>query len=270
MSKETDSFKDLLLKFGLEQIETDIFEYLLVKGSSSVSNLSKGLAIPRTSIYRAIEHLSVTQLVREIITSKGKAYEAGSIKELELILAQREEELKDLKASIRELTAISKKIQTPSIAQTKVVSYKGIEGLKQITWNSTKAVKELRIMELSTMSAFLDYGFSERARTEFLLNKVHVKEITNLTELPKFTDIKQFVSECWECRNVPKEMFEIKFEILIYNDVYVMYSYLENDIVGVEIYNEKLAEMQKEIFDFIWSHGNIMKKLDENGACKLL
>ncbi len=63
MSKETDSFKDLLLKFGLEQIETDIFEYLLVKGSSSVSNLSKGLAIPRTSIYRAIEHLSVTQLV---------------------------------------------------------------------------------------------------------------------------------------------------------------------------------------------------------------
>lgn len=269
MPKQTDSIESILLKFGLEDSEAKIFQFLLKTGPCSISKISNELKIPRTSVYRAIEKLQVTLLVKEVISSNGKLYEAGDTKELDLIIKQREEELINLKSSLKDLSSISKKLQTPDIAKTKVLSYKGIEGLKQITWNSTKASKEVRIMELSTMSAFLDYGFSERARTEFLLNKVYVKELTNLEQLGDYTEITQFVTDYWECRNIPKDLFEIKFEILIYNNVYVMYSYQENDIVGVEIYNQKLADMQKEIFDYLWLNGNTMLKIDNHGASKM-
>jgi len=269
VSKDADKIRGVLNRFGLEENECNIFTFLLLNGQSTISTISKNLNIPRPTVYRITEKLLLTQLIKEVLTPNGKTLEAGSIKELELILNQRKEELISLEKGFKDFEKIVHQIQIPEIAQTKVVSYKGIEGLKQITWNSTKAKDQLRIMELSTMSAFLDRGFSERARTEFLLNKIFVKEITNLNKLGDYTDIQQFVTDYWECRNIQKSLFEIKFEILIYNNVYTMYNYQGLEIVGVEIYNEKLAEMQKQIFDSFWEQGRRMKKIDSHGSAEI-
>lgn len=270
MSTGTDSLQELLSPFGLEPEEIAIYEYLLRNQASSAFKISQALGLPRTTVYRLIDRLILTQLVKELITPHGKAFEAGDVRELKIILQQREEELKNLKDSFKQLDKFTKNLSIPDIAKTKILSYKGIDGLKQITWNSKNAKDELRIIEQSTMSQFLDYGFSERARTEFLLNKVHTKEISNLKEIPAWTDIKQFVTDYWDCRYVDKKIFEVKFEILIYNDVYAMYNYENDDIVGVEIYNKQLAGMQKQLFDFLWNNSKPMKKLNENGACAVL
>lgn len=269
MSKDADRISEILKFFGLEENESKVFTFLLLNGQSSISSISKNLNIPRPTVYRITEKLILTQLVKEVLTPNNRLLEAGSIKELELILSQRKEELKTLEQKMQEFEKIVHEIQIPEIAKTKVISYKGLEGLKQITWNSTKAQGELRIMELSTMSAFLDRGFSERARAEFVLNKVSVKEITNLKKFGGYTDIQQFVTEFWECRNIPKSVFEIKFEILIYNNIYTMYNYQGSEIVGVEIYNQKLADMQKEIFDYFWTQGKKMNKLDVHGSAEI-
>jgi sugar-specific transcriptional regulator TrmB len=268
-STETDRLHTILFNFGLEEEEVKIFEFLLQNGPSTASQISKGTSIPRTTVYRLIEKLVLTQLVKELVTSQGKAFEAGNVQELKIILQQREDELSNLKNSFKELEKITRTMATPEIAKTKILSYKGLDGLKQMTWNSKNAKNELRIIEKSTMSQFLDYGFSERARTEFLLNKIQVKEITNEKEIPAWTEIKQFVTDYWKCKYIPSSLFEVKFEILIYNDVYAMYNYENNDIVGVEIYNKQLADMQRQLFDFLWSNGQELKKLNDNGKSSL-
>lgn len=59
-------------------------------------------------------------------------------------------------------------------------------------------------------------------------------------------------------------------ELMIYNNVYCLYGLNGQNIWGVEIYNEKLAEMQKKVFDFMWSKGLKMKVLDKKGTCKVI
>jgi sugar-specific transcriptional regulator TrmB len=269
VSTESDRLITLLSTFGLEDEEAKIYEFLLRNGQSSASDISHALSIPRTTIYRLVEKLVLTQIAKEVITPKGRAFEAGSIEDLSVIVKQRESELDNLKDSFKEIKKSVSNISIPDFAKTKILSYKGIEGLKQITWNSKNAKGELRIIEKSTMDQFLDYGFSERTRTEFLLNKVHVKEITNATQLNGWTDIKQFVTDFWECKYIPASLFEIRFEILIYNDVYAMYNYENNDIVGIEIYNQQLSNMQRQLFDFLWSSGKQLRTLDGNGKSAL-
>lgn len=269
MPKDVDTLSLQLQKFGLEKEESQIYELLAKRGLMSAGQISKTLSIPRGSVYRFLDNLILTQLIKEIQSPNGRKFEAGSINNLKTILEERKNEVKDLESSFSSIEKIVKDISIPDIAKTKIISYEGIKGLEQITWNSSKAKDELRIIEFSTMSQFLDFGFSEKARTEFLLNKVHVKEITNLKSVPAWTEITQFAMDYWDCRYIPKSLFEVTFEILTYNDVYTMYNYKDNDIVGVEIYNQKLSEMQKQIFDYLWEGATPLIKKGKNGACSI-
>jgi hypothetical protein len=69
-------------------------------------------------------------------------------------------------------------------------------------------------------------------------------------------------------RYIPPEVLQMSFEIVIYNDVLLMYNY-EKEIFCVEIENEQLANMQRTIFDFMWPQAQKMKVLDEHGAAEL-
>ena len=80
-----------------------------------------------------------------------------------------------------------------------------------------------------------------------------------------WTEITQLATDFWECRYIPKSSFEVTFEILIYNDVYTMYNYQNNDVVGVEIHNKQLADMQGQIFDYLWNSSQPLKLLNKHG-----
>jgi sugar-specific transcriptional regulator TrmB len=269
MSTELDTLKEKLKGFGLDQQQSSILIYLFKNGRSSVTSISKSTKIPRSTVYRILDKILLSQLVTEVETPRGKRYEIGNINGLETIIEERETELKDLKSSYEDIQKVVKRFTVPEIAKTKVLSYQGIEGLKQMTWNSSKAQKELRIIEISSMGEFLDFGFAEKTRTEFILNKVKVKELSNQKRLNEWTEITQFVQDYWSARYIPKDLFEITFEILIYNNVYAMYNYQNNDIMGVEIYNEQLANMQKQIFDYIWENATPYKVENNKGKCSL-
>ena len=235
----------------------------------TVQEISRATSIPRPSIYRILEKLIPTQLVIESVSPRGKRYEIGNFEALNVLVNQKENDLKEFNKNVITAQKFLNNMSIPEMAKTKILSYKGEDGLKQITWNSTKAKDTLMIIEKSSMSEFLDYGFCERARTEFLLNKIQVKEITNSPKIQPWTDITQFVEKNWKCRNISPTLFKINFEILIYNDVYSMYTYENDDIVGVEIYNQKLADMQKQLFNFLWKNGTTMKKQNNHGKASL-
>jgi len=56
---------------------------------------------------------------------------------------------------------------------------------------------------------------------------------------------------------------------LIYNDVYATYFYKSNKIFCIEIHNQELAAMQKQLFDFIWEEAEIMEFIDERGGARV-
>ena len=136
MPKDVDTLSLQLQKFGLEKEESQIYELLAKRGLMSAGQISKTLSIPRGSVYRFLDSLILTQLIKEIQSPNGRKFEAGSINNLKTILEERKNEVKDLESSFSSIEKIVKDISIPDIAKTKIISYEVIKGLEQITWNS--------------------------------------------------------------------------------------------------------------------------------------
>lgn len=152
-----------------------------------------------------------------------------------------------------------KKIKTPIKlpeknvgSKTEIIEYRGSEGLLQITLNSLKAKDGIYIYEISSMNEFIKEEIAEEIRREFVKRKIKIKQLTNHAFLEPWTKVDELIEKYQNIRYIDPKKFEIKTEILIYNDVVAIYDF-RDETLGVEIYNSKLAEMHKQIFEFIWS-----------------
>ncbi len=269
MSTQTDNIQQLLLNFGITAEEITIYLALLEKSPQSALELSKQLNMGRTKVYRLLEDLGEKGLVATNVDEHGNKFSANSPKQLELLLKQKESDLEDLKQKSSGLFTELEKLTSQTQGETKVLYYKGIEGLKQITWNSLAAKDVIRIYEIDNLEGFLDKEFSEKIRLEIIQRKIFVKQIINHTHYAAFTNLKQIVRELWDPRYINPQEIKIDPEVLIYNDVYAMYRYEQGEIFAVEIYNQKLADMQKQIFEFVFKHAQKLTILNDQGEAVL-
>ncbi len=124
--------------------------------------------------------------------------------------------------------------------------------LYEITLKSSKAKeKEIYIYEKGEMSDLFDRQKAEKIRKSFLKNKVKVKQITNIPTLPKFTEIDEFTNKLMTFRYVPKDIFSIDNEILIFDDIVAIYNTKEILVIK----DKKFADNQKQLFISIWDQG---------------
>ena len=122
---------------------------------------------------------------------------------------------------------------------------------------------------VSDMSKYLDRTFSEEVRSEIVKRKIHIKQITNLTDIPAHTDVSELVTNYWEVRYVDPKSLALSYEVLVYDDVVAMYNVRGNDVFCVEIQDKDLAKMQKQLFMFVWNSSQRMRILDKKGTAVL-
>lgn len=271
MSEQTDNLILLLTPLGFKEEDARI--YLLLRESSSLTALqiSRNLELPRTRVYRILDNLLKLGLVVSHLDSRGQRYEAADHEQLEALVAQKEFEAKTFKRNLEVLEEQLSHLPNMSNKSSKVLYYQGVEGLKQVTWNSLKAKGELLTMEVSDMNAFLDKAYAEDMRLRFIDNKVKIRTLTNAAKIPPWTAVAhEMVEKYWTIRHIPEKHMRINFEILIYNDVYALYRYQGKDIFCVEIYNKELAEMQRQVFEFMWRSAKRFKVLNNKGEAVLL
>lgn len=266
MSDNSNNIKDLIRDLGFSIEEADIYLYLDSMGERSALDISRSLDIPRTSVYRYLENLQSRGVVVEILDGKTKNFRSAGPENFMLLLKEKEESLNQEKERVNRIVKGLQKTPEAISAKSEVLHYKGVEGLKQLTWNSLRAVESLRIYEIADMNIFMDYGFAEKVRLEFVSRGIKVHEITNANKMGPWTNVHRLYKEFWNCRYLSSEILTISSEILLYNDVYAMYGYKNGDVWGIEIYNEDLAEMQKQIFDSYWRIGREMKVGDGGSA----
>lgn len=269
MSDQTDNTQELLKQFGLSDDGSKIYLFLLKKGVKSALEISRELKMGRTKIYRIVENLNKMGLVKEKFDDLGKKFEASTYKQLEMILKEKETELEKLRETKEKVFEKLKTFQKPtSDKKSKVLYYHGVDGLKQITWNSLIAKGELNIFEISEgMHPFTGKKFAEKMREEYFLRKIFTKQLTNIKKFEPFTNVEQYVECCWKVRFIDPKALSMDFELLIYNDVVAIYDYKkQDDVWGIEIYNRDLAHMQKQIFAFLWSSAKKMKIGKDGGA----
>lgn len=127
-----------------------------------------------------------------------------------------------------------------------------VNDLYDISLESSNAKsKEVFIFEIGSLSNFFSKEQSEILRNNFLKNNIKVKQITNISTLPKFTENDEFINEVMSFRYVPKDIFSIENEILIFDDTVAIYS--ANELLVIR--NPVFSKNQKQLFLSVWEEG---------------
>lgn len=275
LSTQTDSFSSEILpsltEYGLSTEEAQIYLFLLENRSKSALEISRELKLSRTKVYRILDRLLEKKLAVKELQTAGLHFLAESPEQLEFLLKKQAERLESLEhkhgSLMQELKALGGKYRS---SNSEVRYYTGLDGLKQVTQNSLAAKKQLLIYELDQdMSKFVDYEFAESMRRELVKRKITTFQLTNLTEILPYTEVTSLIQDFWKVRHVSEKEFQIKFEVLIYNHVYALYTYERGEAFCVEIHNPYLAEMQRQLFRFIWKRAQALEVLETTGHAKL-
>src|SRR5258708_33424781 len=99
MSEKTDTFASLLKPFGLSDEEARVYLFLLQKNFQSALEIHRSLKIARTKVYRILDNLHEKALVAQKKTRSGLRFSANSPHQLQLMVAQRVQQVQTLKST---------------------------------------------------------------------------------------------------------------------------------------------------------------------------
>jgi len=269
MFTRTDTPITLVEKLGCTADEARVYVVLLQEGVLSALTISRKLRLGRTKVYRILDKLKVKGLVVMHFQESGFSFEASSPWVLEQLVVAEEKRVEGMRqllpATLKELEALTGKGRKNS----KVLYYEGVEGIRQMTYNSMRAERELLTMEVGTLNDIFSPVEAEEMRAEFLTAQIKVRTITNQEYLEPWTVHAEMVRQYWEIRQLPKEQFEIQFEILLYNNVYSLYRYEGEQVFGVEVYDDYLSAMQRGLFDYLWREARRFEVLSNQGEARV-
>lgn len=265
MSDQTDRFELLREELNLSHEEFLVYSFLFNENITSALRISKHMHIGRTKVYRILDKLTDMGLVEQVLGPRGFLFKNSSPHNLSHLIHKKVSKVQQLEKNLPEIIDTLAGLNR-SADDAKVRYYKGREGLEQVTWNSLKAEKDLYIFELSsTMESFTTQDFAEEVRGEIVRRRIHVKQLTNLVEIPDYTEVIEKVKKYWEVRHIDKRKLNITFEVVIYNDVVAMYDFSRAQPFCVEIKDPKLSAFQKGQFQFIWQQAQPMKVISPKG-----
>lgn len=255
MLNDTTAVRSYFAKLGLEQEIADIYLALHTYGPQNISELSRNSGVERTRIYRLIDTLLSSNLVEVESHYKRGVIKAAPIANINILISQREQELKSLQDELGLIEQVlgRNSLSSPS---TRVQFYRGPEGVKQMYWNETKATTEIisilhENMQTQTNSRFFerwveacnqnDLAFRGIVGDEFIASQKQWYDSHNNEKLKN-----------WEQRYVSKEVFAILHGMMVYDDVVAYFNWKDHEIFGVEIHNREIAGSQRQLFNLLW------------------
>lgn len=250
-NKVVGYFKQL----GLDQDQALVYLFLLQNGSSSVLDISRGIKTGRTKLYPLLDDLANKQLVVINERHYGTSYQAQRPEVIEFLVSEHERKAEALRSSLPAALNILKNLEHTSPTQTKIVEYRGIDGLKQMNYNLSKASDEYRVFELAGLDKHLGKHFADKMRQRFKDRNLKSFDITNNKSRRAEADPSDMSTHI---RYIDPEIFAIEFEVYIYDNCVGLLNYDQTDIFGVEIYSEKLARQQKSLFNMLWQQAKTL------------
>lgn len=238
---------------GLDETEVLLYLNLLERGPQTPLELSRKSSVNRSKIYRYLERLKNKKLVEDIDTGWGLKIAAGKPANLELLVRERETEVKEQKEILPVILTELKSLATVEPKEFEIKNYHGLEGLKQMMWNQLSAKKEILQFSFETRNEVVGKNFAEKVREEQVLRRIMLYEIENALDQGTFwyTDVPDF-PKFYSSRHIPPKILEIKQNLSIFNDTVSIMNWSGETKAGVEIAHPTLAKMQREIFWEFW------------------
>lgn len=246
---------ELLSELNFSNDEVSVYEALLKYGSLTKLELSRRSGVNRTKVYRIVESLVKRGVVEDVIDAYSTTVSLTGVDVLRRMLKDQEQKIEQLKSGIPMLESLFANVQQLTDKQTKVVFYRGHDGIRQMAWNNLRAKGEIVGYTYRLYTEAIGEKLFNEWLNEVISRKITVREIITDT----YSDLKKgspqedvMPKELCESRYVSKEILDYDHQLDIYNDVVAIYNWYEGEVFGVEIYNEKVAKLQKQLFEIVW------------------
>lgn len=258
MLTDVTAVRNYFKKLGFDVEIADIYLALYAHGPQSISSLARTSGVERTRIYRLIDRLMESNLIEVETHYKRGMIKAAPVANLHILIAQREQELKSLED---ELGLIEQVLARNSLSDpaTRVQFYRGREGIRQMLWNELNAKTEIlgynyRILEEGTGKKFM-----ERWTDEFEKRGLRCRLITG-DDFAESWDEGQSTSgegtgvriKGMQYNCISSKIFKITQSTDIYNNVVAYYNWRGGEVFGIEVYNQEIADTQRQFFELIW------------------
>jgi sugar-specific transcriptional regulator TrmB len=256
MSYDTQVIKAYFYKLGIASEIADIYLALLAYGAQSIAELSRHSGVERTRIYRLMEDMTASSLIEIEVQYKKSVFRAAPIANLQILIAKKEQELQDLKTKLPDIhEALSE--HAGALPATRIQHYKGADGLKQMLWNQTRSESENLSILYENMQIRTNVTFFERWAHKCNERGLKFRSIINdnfiKTQQEWYGRHSNERLAQWQGRYLPDDVFLITHSVVVYDDVTAYYNWKDGEIFGIEIYNQQIADSQRQLFEMIWS-----------------
>jgi len=209
-----------------------------------------------------MDEMTASTLIETEVQYKRHIFRAAPVSHLQVLLAKKEQEIHDLRKEFDELqrNLVAESFDTPL---TRIQSYKGPEGVKQMLWNQSKGRGENVSILYENMQSRTNEKFFKRWVHEF--NKsgstsrslVGDHFIESQREWYKTHDNERIKE--WNARYVPESLFPISYSTVVYNDITAYYKWDDEEVFGIELHNKEIADTQRRFFDILWQQSTPIK-----------
>lgn len=247
--------KLLLKDFVSGPSVSSIYAALLLNGPQTISSLARTSGVERTRIYRSLHELQSLQLIEIELAPHRQIIHPASISNLQNMVTAKKAQLDTLTAAI---TAFEKEQSTLAYQDvtTKVQFYRGVEGIQQMFWNQTKAKSEIISILSENMQSHTGRAFFERWAERCNERGIITRSIFD----DKFIEAqKQWYGgkfdhslKYWTGRKIPSDVSSLPHRTTVYDNVTTYFSWQDGDVFGMEIYNQNVADTQREYFEMLW------------------
>lgn len=258
-----------LSQLGYSKEAIKIFSALTENGPLTLQKVAKNSGIERTRLYRIVDEYIEKGLIEEVPVYKRKTIKAVDLEAIELMVKQQQSKAQMLSENLNIFSQAVKSLSQKGQQKVNVVYYRGVEGLKQMTWNVTNAKEVWRTYSYRFWNDIFGDRFTTKINRELIEKKLKVRDLYSdqyIEYKKRWMQEKGKKPEgdwsFWNARYIPEKIVKINQNVDIYNDT-VAYGYWDDDdIFGVEIQNQRIADMQKQIFDVLWVMGKKVNTFD--------
>ncbi|HKR81927.1 MAG TPA: helix-turn-helix domain-containing protein [Candidatus Saccharimonadales bacterium] len=258
MPNDITPMHEYFAKLGLEPEIAEVYLALHAYGPQSVLQLARNAKVERTRLYRLLDTLTEHSLIETETLYKRKLYKAAPIGNLQILLTNREQEIRDLQ---KELTKLQERYQTSSAHSplTHVQFYRGEEGVKQMFWNQTKSRSENLSILFENMQMLSNLTFFERWVERCNARDIRFRSIIGdhflAAQRTWYSKHNNEKLKYWQGCYLPNKIFPITHSMVTYDDVVAYYNWKDGEVFGLEVYNNEIAEAQRHLFEMLWKQG---------------
>ena len=252
---EYDVLRAFFSKLGLEGEAADMYASLRDHGPQSISELARSSGVPRMQIYRLLDTLKAAGIIEVELGYKRSILHATPLSNLQVLIAEKEQGLKDLEFEYKQLVARLSDHPAQS-APTKVRFYEGMDGLKQMLWDQTNAQGENLAILYDNMQNKTNITFFERWVRKCNERNLYFRGIICdhfvQTQQQWYGEHSNERLINWQPRYISEHDFPLTHTVVTYDDVVLYYDWNDERIFGIEVKNTNIARMQRQFFELLW------------------